>query len=129
MSDRLDEIFGATEEVVEETVEEVPTTTPDEEEVKEPTLPASFQLLINQPMEELTNQVMNMLDELPAESVKLIAERASLRLNVSPKVSKIIGLVEKLSDEDKKQFFINIKHSLNGKPKQSGACQGKSGFK
>lgn len=42
MSDRLDEIFGATEEVVEETVEEVPTTTPDEEEVKEPTLPASF---------------------------------------------------------------------------------------
>lgn len=73
-------------------------------------------------MEELTNQVMNMLDELPAESVKLIAERANLRLNVSPKVSKIIGLVEKLSDEDKKQFFINIKHSLNGKPKQSGAC-------
>lgn len=73
-------------------------------------------------MEELTNQVMNMLDELPAESVKLIAEKASLRLNVSPKVSKIIGLVEKLSDEDKKQFFINIKHSLNGKPKQSGAC-------
>lgn len=73
-------------------------------------------------MEELTNQVITMLDELPAESVKLIAERANLRLNISPKVSKIIGLVEKLSDEDKKQFFINIKHSLNGKPKQSGAC-------
>lgn len=42
MSDRLDEIFGATEEVVEETVEEVPATTPSEEETETPTVPASF---------------------------------------------------------------------------------------
>ena len=42
MSDRLDEIFGATETVVEETVEEAPATEPSEEEVSETKIPASF---------------------------------------------------------------------------------------
>lgn len=63
----------------------------------------------------MLNPVLEMMDGLSIEDIKVIMEKAKERINISPQVKKLLSLVEKLNEEDRYQFLLNLKHSINGK--------------
>lgn len=64
-------------------------------------------------MEEKLNKLLGLIESLPADQIVIIAEKCKGLGEISPKVRKMISVFEKLSDEEKEQFFRNVKH-MNG---------------
>lgn len=63
----------------------------------------------------MLNPILEMMDNLSIEDIKIVMEKANERVNISPQVKKLLSLVEKLNEEDRYQFLLNLKHSLHGK--------------
>lgn len=63
-------------------------------------------------MEDIVTQIKTMIDHLPADAIKSIVEEFEWRKEMSSKVAKMVQLFSKLEDEEKKEFFNNIKPLL-----------------
>ena len=62
-------------------------------------------------MEEKLNKLLGLIESLPADQIVIIAEKCKGLGEISPRVRKMVSLFEKLSDEEKDQFFRNVKHT------------------
>lgn len=58
--------------------------------------------------EERLNKLLWLIQTLPADQIVIIAEKCKGLWEVSPKVQKLISIFDKLSDEEKEQFFRNV---------------------
>ena len=58
--------------------------------------------------DERFNKLLWLIKTLPADQIVIIAEKCQGLWEISPKVQKLISIFEKLSDEEKEQFFRNV---------------------
>lgn len=65
-------------------------------------------------MDERLNKLLWLIEKLPADQIVIIAEKCKWFGEISPRVQKLISIFDKLSDEEKDQFFRNITPQLNG---------------
>lgn len=65
-------------------------------------------------MDERLNKLLWLIERLPADQIVIIAEKCKGFWEISPKVQKLISVFEKLSDEEKDQFFRNVTPPCNG---------------
>jgi hypothetical protein len=65
-------------------------------------------------MDERLNKLLWLIERLPADQIVIIAEKCKGFGEISPKVQKLISIFEKLSDEEKEQFFRNVTPPCNG---------------
>lgn len=59
-------------------------------------------------MDERLNKLLWLIEKLPADQIVIIAEKCKWYWEVSPKVQKLISVFDKLSEEEKDQFFRNV---------------------
>lgn len=59
-------------------------------------------------MDERLNKLLWLIQSLPADQIVIIAEKCKGLWEISPKVQKLISIFDKLSDEEKEQFFRNV---------------------
>lgn len=59
-------------------------------------------------MDERLNKLLWLIQSLPADQIVIIAEKCKGLWEISPKVQKLISIFDKLSDEEKDQFFRNV---------------------
>ena len=67
-------------------------------------------------MDERLNKLLWLIERLPADQIVIIAEKCKGFWEISPKVQKLISVFDKLSDEEKDQFFRNVTPPCNGNP-------------
>lgn len=60
-------------------------------------------------MDERLNKLLWLIQSLPSDQIVIIAEKCKGLWEISPKVQKLISVFDKLSDEEKDQFFRNVK--------------------
>lgn len=65
-------------------------------------------------MDERLNKLLWLIEKLPADQIVIIAEKCKGFGEISPKVQKLISIFDKLSDEEKDQFFRNVTPPCNG---------------
>lgn len=65
-------------------------------------------------MEERLNKLLGLIESLPGDQILIIAEKCKGLGEISPKVRKLISVFEKLNDEEKQQFFRNVKQDDQG---------------
>lgn len=65
-------------------------------------------------MDERLNKLLWLIERLPADQIVIIAEKCKGFGEISPKVQKLISVFDKLSDEEKEQFFRNVTPPCNG---------------
>jgi hypothetical protein len=65
-------------------------------------------------MDERLNKLLWLIERLPADQIVIIAEKCKWFGEISPKVQKLISIFEKLSDEEKDQFFRNVTPPCHG---------------
>jgi len=58
--------------------------------------------------DERLNKLLWLIQTLPSEQIVIIAEKCKGMWEISPKVQKLISIFDKLSDEEKEQFFRNV---------------------
>lgn len=58
--------------------------------------------------DERLNKLLWLIQTLPADQIVIIAEKCKGLWEISPKVQKLISIFDKLSDEEKEQFFRNV---------------------
>jgi hypothetical protein len=58
--------------------------------------------------DERLNKLLWLIQSLPADQIVIIAEKCKGLWEISPKVQKLISVFDKLSDEEKNQFFRNV---------------------
>ena len=65
-------------------------------------------------MDERLNKLLWLIERLPADQIVIIAEKCKGFGEISPKVQKLISIFDKLSDEEKEQFFRNVTPPCHG---------------
>lgn len=70
----------------------------------------------------MLEEVLSLIETLPLDSMEDLIKAIEERKNISKKVAKLLQLFESLSNEEKHQFFINVKSSIYGS-KQSGTSE------
>lgn len=65
-------------------------------------------------MDERLNKLLWLIEKLPADQIVIIAEKCKWYWEVSPKVQKLISIFDKLSEEEKDQFFRNVTKPTDG---------------
>lgn len=65
-------------------------------------------------MDERLNKLLWLIEKLPADQIVIIAEKCKWFGEISPKVQKLISIFDKLSDEEKEQFFRNVTPPCHG---------------
>lgn len=65
-------------------------------------------------MDERLNKLLWLIERLPADQIVIIAEKCKWFGEISPKVQKLISIFDKLSDEEKEQFFRNVTPPCHG---------------
>lgn len=63
--------------------------------------------------DERLNKLLWLIQSLPADQIVIIAEKCKGLWEISPKVQKLISVFDKLSDEEKDQFFRNVTPPCN----------------
>ena len=74
-------------------------------------------------MDERLNKLLWLIQSLPPEQIVIIAEKCKGLWEISPKVQKLISIFDKLSDEEKEQFFRNVTPCQNGWTESTGSVQ------
>ena len=65
-------------------------------------------------MDERLNKLLWLIERLPADQIVIIADKCKSYGEISPKVQKLISIFDKLSDEEKEQFFRNVTPPCHG---------------
>lgn len=65
-------------------------------------------------MDERLDKMIWLISKLPADQITVIIEKCKSLWEISPRVSKLMSLFDKLSEEEKQQFFTNIKPMEDG---------------
>jgi hypothetical protein len=65
-------------------------------------------------MDERLDKMIGLISRLPADQITVIIEKCKTLWEISPRVTKLISLFDKLSDEEKEQFFRNVKPMEDG---------------
>ena len=73
-------------------------------------------------MDERLDKMIWLISRLPADQITVIIEKCKSLWELSPRVSKLIALFDKLSDEEKHQFFTNVKPMEDGCVTDSSEC-------
>lgn len=73
-------------------------------------------------MDERLDKMIWLISRLPADQITVIIEKCKSLWEISPRVSKLITLFDKLSDEEKHQFFTNVKPMEDGCITDSSEC-------
>lgn len=73
-------------------------------------------------MDERLDKMIWLISKLPADQITVIIEKCKSLWELSPRVSKLISLFDKLSDEEKHQFFTNVKPMEDGCITDSSEC-------
>jgi len=74
-------------------------------------------------MDERLNKLLWLIERLPADQIVIIAEKCKWFGEISPKVQKLISIFDKLSDEEKEQFFRNVTPPCNGDTTTDWGCE------
>lgn len=73
-------------------------------------------------MDERLNKLLWLIERLPADQIVIIAEKCKGFGEISPKVQKLISIFDKLSDEEKEQFFRNVTPTCHGDTSSDPSC-------
>lgn len=74
-------------------------------------------------MDERLNKLLWLIERLPADQIVIIAEKCKGFGEISPKVQKLISIFDKLSDEEKEQFFRNVTPPCHGDTSWDPSCE------
>lgn len=74
-------------------------------------------------MDENVQKMIDLIKKLPVDKITIIAEQCKSFMEVSPRVQKIVDLVNKLSQEEQDQFFSIINEN-NGQHDMEQQCVG-----
>lgn len=72
--------------------------------------------------DDRVDKMIWLISKLPADQITVIIEKCKSLGEISPRVSKLISLFDKLSDEEKHQFFTNVKPMEDGCITDSSEC-------
>ena len=60
-------------------------------------------------MDANVEKMLELIKKLPVDKITIIAEQCKSFTEISPRVEKILSLVDKLNDEEREQFFNIVK--------------------
>lgn len=60
-------------------------------------------------MDERLEKMLWLIESLPVEQIVIIAEKCKWWWEISPKVTKLVDIFNKLTEEEKSQFFRCVK--------------------